>query len=363
MGLTAAGGAVLLLVTVDVFATVLQHWSGAGFLTEWVSRGVWRTARAATHRLPSSLRRRILGRVGPALIPVTLAVWALLVILGFALLHLPWMPAEFGILPGVPPPRTLADALYYSGVVFFTLGLGDLVSLSPTLRFLTLIEAGSGFALITLAISYFTSVYGAYSQQQVWADSLFFQSKGTADASVIIAAHLHGGARLGVLATELARLRDGVVRIRSDYASYPILHYFVSSRVEHSLLRLLFVLQDLVLLLDTAVDPRRSPDVAGLGGRSGLAMAVAHTCDSLFESIDRSRGSSAASDAAELADMDSWRKHFAYALQTLRGAGVPVDEGPEAVESYCRRRAEWEPVMRRSAALLGERWEDVTGDF
>lgn len=352
------GVAVLLLLLADIFITVLHHWGGQGPVGKRFARGVWRVAVAATARLSAGTRRQLLGRVGPALIPLMLMLWALLAIVGFALVYLPWMPASFSADSSIPTPGTFWDAVYFSGVTFFTLGYGDLVPLTPGLRVVSFVQAGAGFALITLSISYFLSVYAAYSRQKVLAESLFYQSGGTADAATVLARHLAGGVSPGPLRGDLARLRDSLAEIRSQYANYSIMHYFTPSDPERSLLRVLFVLHDLSLLLDTALDSSGRPELAGLGERSGLRLAAESTRKALSTgtSGDEAGRGPLPPDAER-----HWKERFGRAVELLRGSGVPVRADAAAAEAYCRGRREWEPELRESAAFLGEEWAEVSG--
>jgi len=61
------------------------------------------------------------------------------------------LPA-FGVLQG-PASLTFADCIYYSAVVFSTLGLGDIVPQGP-IRMLTAAQALVGFVLITWSASF-----------------------------------------------------------------------------------------------------------------------------------------------------------------------------------------------------------------
>lgn len=122
----------------------------------------------------------------------------------------PWLPDGFAPDTGVPPPSGFGDVLHFSGVSFFTIGYGDLAPVRPVPRFLGVLEGGSGFALATLAISYFASVAGAYSAQRPLALTLHAQADDGADAARLVASHLAGGADPTALALELARIRDGL---------------------------------------------------------------------------------------------------------------------------------------------------------
>lgn len=354
--LTLLGVGILLFLLVEVFVTVLHHWSVSGILRRFTSRAVWYASLKITRGMPQSRRRRVLGCVGPALIPLALLLWGVLAIVGFALIYLPWMPDGFDTQIGVPRPSTLGDALYYSGVTFFTLGFGEMIALRGGLRALSVIEAGSGFALVTLGVSYFTSVYPAYSHQQVLSDSVLNQADGTADAATLLGQHLAGGAPVEVLAGELARLRDGLTRVRAEYGSYPILYHFMASTPERSLLRLLFVAHDVVLLLDTAIDPKQHPALAGLGRRCGLGLAAARTRGTLYQALFQNH-------VPPTPDPAGWTERFRGACKTLRASGLSVRDDAAAVRAYNEGRGEWEPDLRAAAAALGEEWAEISGGY
>jgi hypothetical protein len=365
--LAAAGVAVLVLTAVDVFVTVLHHWGGAGPLAGRLGRGAWWGARHAAKRLPGRYRRAMLSVVGPALIPVTLACWAGLAITGFGLVYASGGPDAFGWTDQTPPPSTLLDALYVSGVTFFTLGFGEITPLSGTFRLLSVLQAGSGFALITLGISYFTSVYTSFARQKALAETVAALTAEDGAAGFVARFPPHaGGAPL--LGRELASFRDRLADILSAYTDYPIIHYFVAARARESLLRLVFVARDVSLLLDTAVDPDRCPEAAGLGRRTGLE----HAADAVAQSLARAlyggteaeaRRSAAGGGAdGENDGMETrWRERFRSSREVLRAAGFPVRADAAAEDEYVARRRGWQRVIRRCAEAVGEDWEEVSG--
>jgi hypothetical protein len=358
----ALGLTLLVGVTYDVCSTVLHHWGGAGPLSGRIAHGVWRLAVGLSGRLGPARRRRLLGAVGPLMIPLIVALWSGATILGFALLYFPWIVPHFAPDSGVPDPTGFGDALHFSGVSFFTIGYGDVVPVSGVMRTLGVIEGGAGFAMVTLVISYFTSLYAGYSQQKTTAQSMYYQAGMSADAARVIAWHMAGGATDSLI-QEIGRLRDGMAAIRSDYGNYPILHYFIAARPEQSLARLLFVVHDLRLLLDTVLDPERCPAVAGLGERSGLLAAVAAVHSGIAETLQRRPLHDDLLEPVSDQVRDAWRKRFEHARALLAEQGLAVRTGPGAVEEYCRGRGEWELALRLNAQALGEDWEEVAGGF
>ena len=361
--LSLGGLATLAVVLWDIFVTVLHHWGGRSPVGGRVAHGLWLLAVRMLRFIPERRRRPWLGFVGPGLIPATLLLWAGLTITGFALLYFPYLNHGFLSTQGVPAHGTFFDALYVSGICFFTIGLGDLVPVHRLTRFLVVIEGGAGFGLVSLAVSYFGSVYTAYSAQKALAETLFAQSSESADGARFLANHLHAGADHNLLAMELARLRDGMAGIGSGFANWPVLHYFVSALPRESLLRLLFVVHDLSTLLDVAVDANQCPRVAGMGRRSGLEATARDLRRSLAATLllGWDVAEREARSELEAGDPFRWAARFRLAVKVLSDAGVPVNDTPEAVEAYVRERGEWEPWVRASANVLGESWDDVSG--
>lgn len=352
--LNVLGGLLLAVVGADIFLTVLHHWRGSGPIGTRVSRWIWMGAQLLARNVPEHSRRGMLGLVGPLLIPVTLVLWAAMIIVGFALLYLPWMPGRFVSDNPIPSPATLGDALYFSGVSFFTLGYGDIVPVTRWMRVLGVVQAGSGFALVTLAISYFTAVYRSFSTQRTLAESLHAQT-GNDGAVGLLVRYLGYGANEAEVVRVVEKLREGLAQVHSAYGDYPILLYFLPARPSDTLLRMIFVAYDLSFLLDTAVDPDEVPRLARLGVRSGLEDVAGHLLDGLLENLVDGTPPPAAWDGAMEA-------RYARALRALEEAGVPVSDDPGAARRYAERWREPEARLRACTEAAGERWRTISGD-
>ncbi|HEY9401516.1 MAG TPA: potassium channel family protein, partial [Pyrinomonadaceae bacterium] len=189
---TVAGLFLLLFVAYDVYATILDASGRAGPLSGWLNRGVWAVARTLAFRFSRNRRHRLLNLVGPMLMPTLIILYLLLLVGGFALIYLPRMPAEFN----VDPPRDTAhwiESLYFSGVTLTTLGYGDITPRTLFTRFFALVEGASGFALISLAVTYLITVYSALERKRVIALSLYHQAEAGADVAGFIAHHFFAG--------------------------------------------------------------------------------------------------------------------------------------------------------------------------
>src|SRR5689334_17166265 len=94
---TTAGVVLLLLVTYDVYSTVLHSSARYGPVGESLNRAVWRVSRKIAFSLGRRRRHKLLNAVGPALMPLLIVTYIVLLTLAFALLYVPHVPDDFSI--------------------------------------------------------------------------------------------------------------------------------------------------------------------------------------------------------------------------------------------------------------------------
>lgn len=145
----AAGVALLTILVVDIFLTVFHAQGRAGPLTRWQSRAIWTLFRHA----PASAQ----SFAAPLMIVQTLLLWALMFVVGYAFIYYPFITG-FLVSPG-PLRARISESLYFSGIAGATLGTGDLVPNRDALRLLSVVQAFSGFALISVSISYLLATH------------------------------------------------------------------------------------------------------------------------------------------------------------------------------------------------------------
>jgi hypothetical protein len=156
----------ILLVTVvvrDVFHT-LFHPVGHGSIAPQVMKLVWRLLRL----FPSG--RRIASLTGPLGIAMVVLTWGLTAVLGWMLIYFAQMPDGFSYGSELNPAdrNNLLDSLYLSLVTVATLGFGDIVPTSTSLRVAVPLEALFGFMLLTAAVSWVLQIYPALHRRRVW---------------------------------------------------------------------------------------------------------------------------------------------------------------------------------------------------
>ncbi|WP_194410000.1 potassium channel family protein [Microbacterium cremeum] len=159
---TLAGILLIAVALNDVFHTLLRP-ASTGRLTTLLFRAVWSLSR----------RRRPLAVSGPLTVVATIGAWLVMVAVGWALIYLPHVPEGFsysGVDPGDYHP--FLEALTYSLVAMTTLGLGDVVAVEPIIRALSPLEALTGFALLSAAVSWFMQIYPALARRRALAIEL-----------------------------------------------------------------------------------------------------------------------------------------------------------------------------------------------
>jgi hypothetical protein len=225
----AIGAAILVFLTVDVFLTVFHPQGHAGPITRLQTRAVWALVRTIGVRRNGPPRDTLLGLAAPIMVVLTLALWMLLLVIGFALIYLPHVQT-FLFSPG--SLRTpWWEALYYSGYTAATLGLGDMVPDLPGLRLLTVLEAFTGFALLSVSVTYMLAVYRELIAKRSLASNIagYFR---TGEAPV--RRFMCGDDR-----NEVARWTEGIttslLHVMEAHFQYPVLHYYRSSDPDRAL--------------------------------------------------------------------------------------------------------------------------------
>lgn len=301
-------------------------------------------------RLPFERRRAFLTYSGPVQITVNLGVWILLLVTGWALIFRPALGSQIVASSG-PTDTSWATAFYYSGNVLTTLGLGDVVARDGLFRLLTVVEAGIGFATVSMAITYFLSVYSALTERKVSAALLHHRTYDTGDAASLLAGLARDGGLPGA--------PDELVSMAGSYSARwrptPPIRCCVTSTSSAPTTpcpRVLLLSFDAVSLLQAALDPdhyrtlTRSPAAAAL-------TAAAHQL--LTELVPHSR-----TRPPGPAEEKAWRGHLEAAAGRFADAGLRlrVDLGA-AAEDYVGLRTRWDAPLRALAAAMLYDWDNI----
>ncbi|MEE2032552.1 potassium channel family protein [Rhodococcus chondri] len=207
----------------DIFAT-LWHPRGLGTVCRWVFGMIWRVAGRVRRR------GRALGSAGPMGMVATVALWATMIVVGWALIYLPHMPAGFSFAPSLQPQESSdpVEALYLSLVTVATLGYGDITPVYPALRLLVPLQALIGFVLFTAAISWVLQIYPALLRRRAAARSVSLLD--STDSAEVAAA-----GDTSVACALLDGVTDALTTVELDLMQYRETYFFRETEADRSL--------------------------------------------------------------------------------------------------------------------------------
>jgi hypothetical protein len=360
---TTAGGALLLLVAYDVYATVLHSSARYGPVGESLNRSVWRVTRAVAFKLSRAQRHRLLNMVGPLLLPLLIVVYIVLLVVAFALVYSPHIPGGFTFSAGHPEPNWV-DAVYFSGVTLTTVGYGDMTPRAAPLRFLALFEGASGLVVISLAITYMLTVYTALERKRAVAVSIYHQAGEGADVAGFIAHHFVEGRFYG-LRDALRTVTRDLQALHESHIDHPVIHYFHPVEVYKGTPRVLFLLLETCAVIRAALDREENKDLRNYPEVRTLDAAARHVLTQFVDSLDLERRARPRQPTEEEAQeaTNRWRRRYEQTLARLRECGISIRRDTEqGWEEYRAQREEWESKLERLSLYLGFDWEEVTGD-
>jgi Ion channel len=245
------GAALLLIVLWDVFETIIlpRRIMRKFRLARAFYRSTWQPWRLVAGRIGLRNRREaFLSFFGPLSLLFLFVVWAVGIVLAFALLY--WgNQTPIRAAPTSPAiPASFGTALYLSGATIFTLGFGDLTPAGVLARVLAVSEAGIGLGYLAVVISYLPVLYQAFSRREVNISLLDARAGSPPTASEFIRRHVQGHS-VDSLTRYLSEWEHWSAELMESHLSYPVLCYFRSLHNNQSWLAALATVLDVSALL------------------------------------------------------------------------------------------------------------------
>ena len=331
-----AGVVLILAVLLDAFETVVlprrvqRHFR----ITAWFYRNTWSPWRKITGHIRSASRREnFLAYFGPLSLIFLLILWAMGLILGFALLQ--YGAGEHVQLSN--EPITFGRLLYHSGETFFTLGYGDIVPTSPLSRVLAVMEAGMGFGFLGTVIGYLPTIYSSFSRRELQI-SLLDAHAGSPPTGAELLARLGNSPQQRLLDQVLRDWERSASEVLESHISYTPLVFFRSQHINQSWLGALTAILDATALVIAGVDELRTE-------QAQLTFAMARHAVVDLAQLVRAQFDPGFPDRLPA-------EQLAKVRESLSRRGLRLKEGPEFEEKLASLRAMYEPYAQALAQRL-----------
>lgn len=236
--------------------------------------------------------------------------------------------------------------------VLTTQGTGDVVPVGASYRLFSITEAAIGFSVVTLALTYFLSVYGAITSRKTFASSLHHRTYGTATAVQFLVGLADEGA-LPEAGQQLSHLSDFLTETYETHHAYPVLHHFHFREVRYALPQLLLIALDVAALVRTGLDRDRYPGLV-------RSTAVYQVATAALELLDELQPRAHEDEPPSVATERCWEERFARAVDDLQAAGLHVAPDRQAgARRYLALRRRWDGPLHQLADAMLYDWAEI----
>jgi hypothetical protein len=202
----------------------------------------WAICSWVARRIHSPKRReRYLSVYGPLSLLFLIVVWAVGMILAFAMLQ--WWAG--------PPNMSFLESAYLSGTTFITLGMG--VPHTRMARAVLVLEAGTGFGFLAMVISYLPVLYQSFAKRET-SILLLDARAGSPPTCAELLRRYATGHGLAALDELLREWEIWSADLLETYISYPVLAYFRSQHDNQSWLAALTTVLDVCAVTIAGID-------------------------------------------------------------------------------------------------------------
>ena len=215
----------------------------------------------------SDRRDRFFAVFGPLALLLLLAVWAIGLVLGYALLQ--WGFGDQLRIDG--EPTSFGETLYMSGTTFFTLGLGDVAPVTGVAQFLTVAETAPGFSFLAVTIGYLPVVYNGFASREVSVTLLDARAGSPPSAGEVL--RRFGPDEPTAIENFLREWERWAADTLESHLSYPVLAFFRSQHENQSWLSALTTVLDTCALLIVGVEDDEGNTLRTRQARITFAMA------------------------------------------------------------------------------------------
>jgi hypothetical protein len=314
----------------DVFLTVIvpravsRRWRPSAYITRYAWIAV---DRVGARILNPDTREEFLSKFAPFILVVTLVFWLAGLILAYGIIF-------YALRAHLHPVGGFADALYFAGTSFLTIGYGDITPGDPWTRLFSLFAGASGFGVVAITTSFLFAIFGSFQAREIFVVTLSTRA-GVPPSGLDL---LLESARVSVMAGLPDLFREGqrwAAALMESHLAYPVLAFFRSSHDEESWIATLGAILDAATLCLTT-----------LRGYDGEAQWM-HDLGR-HAVVDLTRYFHLAAEEGPGID----RSEFVDAHAQLAALGLPVIELDEAWANFSRLRAEYAAPLNAMARFF-----------
>jgi hypothetical protein len=322
--------ALIVVVFIDTFETMIlpRRVRHSYRLARTYYFSAWFLWRMSSRLFPiGRWRHSFLSIFGPLSLLGLVIIWALGLILGFALLN--WSLGT-AISVANETDTSFTAYLYFSGTTFFTLGYGDLVPTGAFGRTLGVVEAGVGFGFLAMVISYLPVLYQAFSRREITISMLDARAGSPPSAGEFLR-RIAGSRAVADVGDMLGDWERWAAELLESHLSYPVLSYYRSQHDNQSWVAALTMILDASALLIAGVDGSDSY-------RARLTFAMARHVAVDLGLVFQRPPLTLAADRLPTTELTRL-------LKTLREAGIPMRDEPAVAKALSELRELYEPFV------------------
>ncbi|WP_187264672.1 potassium channel family protein [Pontibacter beigongshangensis] len=323
---------VFLLTAIDIVKTTFSS-SGGGWITDAVSKGVWKGFFVASGK---NGRSKLLPYAGPAILVSILLTWVLGLWLGLFLVLL----SDGGsiIKSSNMSVASPLEKLYYAGFTLSTLGVGDYIASNNLWRIITGVAAFSGLAFITASITYFVPVLSAVGLQSKL--SLYISGMGRDPQQILI--NSWNGSNFSSFFDTTSDMCQMLMQHIMNHHSYPVIHYFHNSQPKLAISRAIVLLDESHKLLMHGIKQE--------AGLNELKMNMLQTAIDSY--LDMVKGN-------YLKNASPQENAAAPELRRLEAKGLPLKEKEKIKEAFIQELHERRKLLTALLEMDGWSWQEV----
>jgi hypothetical protein len=351
------GAALMLLVVLDVFLTVLHARIGTGIISHRLARGTWRAFRWIAAALPR-WQNQILSLCGPTILVLLVATWMIGLMFGAAWIIHPCLGTSVTATGAGPTPTDFITALYVAGDSLTTVGTSDLAPRSGFFRILYTLTSLLGISVITLTLTYFLEIYNSLQRRNTFALKVHLATAETGDAAELVAG-LGAEGKFDPGYTQLAEFGAEMMSFKESHHFYSVLLHFRFSETHYAVSRLALVTLDSVTLIKSALDDRdyawfkESAAVDQLW-RATMRMMVLLADSFLPGGVPEPVGE------PDEATRDRWRRRYFAGVRRLRQAGIKTIADEEAGATvYVSLRQRWDNYVGHFGRYMAQDLDNI----